>query len=130
MSIHEKLAKRFERESARAAGREASSTQLPWACEACDASTIAAELCPSCLNLTAQSLRRDEERAWRPIVSAPKDGTPILGYADGVQTTVYWWQPGGYWSLCECGSHADDSEWSPTHWMPLSAARPLMEERE
>lgn len=59
---------------------------------------------------------------WQPIETAPKDGTPILGFADGEITTVEWFQIGaiaGYFTLCVCGPWAVDGEWNPTHWMPL-----------
>ena len=53
---------------------------------------------------------------WQPIETAPKDGTPILGFADGKQAIVEWLE---YWKLCVWGSFADDGKWWPTHWMPL-----------
>ncbi len=61
---------------------------------------------------------------WKPIETAPKDGTPILGYADGEMTTVQWIVPemypdNGYWGLVICGSHPEDGEWNPTHWDDL-----------
>lgn len=63
--------------------------------------------------------RLQAERQWRPIETAPKD-RPILGYADGVQTTVAWFgADDGWWSLCEAGAFAENGEWTPTHWMPL-----------
>jgi len=72
-----------------------------------------------------------EERQWREIESAPKDGTPVIIAVTGRETIVgeaRWWEVG------------DDSDWfwvghgpgdyygaplsevnfgSPTHWMPL-----------
>ena len=56
---------------------------------------------------------------WKPINTAPKDGTPILGHANGVMTTVKWWNSFGCWELIECGTHANGGEWWPTDWMPL-----------
>jgi hypothetical protein len=55
---------------------------------------------------------------WEPIDSAPKDGSSILGYADSSFAVVEWYR-GGWWSLSEPGAYAEDSEWNPTHWMPL-----------
>ena len=63
---------------------------------------------------------------WKPIASAPKDGTEILVYApwladDGERniTTVFW--DGSDWYLCQLGGHAESSEpdGRPTHWMSL-----------
>ena len=59
---------------------------------------------------------------WRPIESAPRDGTAILGWADGSFAVVHWvdWGRGdGDWQLTETGSFADDGPWWPTHWQPL-----------
>lgn len=56
---------------------------------------------------------------WKPIESAPKDGTEILGYAGGDVAGVEWRTRWGYWSLLVCGAHAEDGEWWPTHWMPI-----------
>lgn len=54
---------------------------------------------------------------WMPISTAPKDGTRIIGFADGEYATVQF--SFGYWNLCVAGTLATDSEWWPTHWMPL-----------
>ena len=56
---------------------------------------------------------------WQLIETAPRDGTVILGYADGEMATVEWCDLGKYWSLMVEGSYAEDGEWTPTHWMPL-----------
>ena len=62
---------------------------------------------------------------WQPIDTAPRDGTPILGFdpVRGNITTVSWLQSNGaddgYWNLCVCGAFADDGEWNPMYWMPL-----------
>lgn len=62
------------------------------------------------------------EREWRPIETAPRDGTPILGFNGAAQTVVAWWAPGGgYWNLVACGAYAEDGEWTPTYWQPLPA---------
>jgi len=60
---------------------------------------------------------------WEDISTAPKDGTPILGFTDNFITVVKWlqWGNNGYWTLVETGSFASDGEWAPTHWMPLPA---------
>lgn len=56
---------------------------------------------------------------WQDISTAPKDGRQILVFAEGVYTTVSWFDLGGYWSLVVCGSFANDSEFFPVLWMPL-----------
>lgn len=80
----------------------------------------------------AAPLSRDgeAERGWRPIETAPKDGTRILLIKVGWDTyegrlghTNYvWWGVIGYWSE-EWGNWNDGVEPSgladPTHWMPL-----------
>lgn len=65
-----------------------------------------------------------DERGWRPIESAPKDGTVILlhgTYKDGSgQCSVALWSDGHGW--------VDDVDFdplwhqNPTHWMPLPEA--------
>ena len=68
---------------------------------------------------------------WRPIDSAPKDGTAIMVY--GTQNTLAWdskendprhavmrWNPNpgghGHWEAYYSGRDPVDE---PTHWMPL-----------
>jgi hypothetical protein len=67
--------------------------------------------------------------SWQPIETAPKgsgkpyeEGPAILGWDGHRMTTVGWFptrENSGYWSLVCAGSYAEDSEWEPTHWMPL-----------
>jgi hypothetical protein len=61
------------------------------------------------------------DKVWQPIESAPRDGTPFLGYDGSEMTVVQWtkWGEIGYWTLLVCGAYAEDGEWTPTHWMPL-----------
>jgi hypothetical protein len=65
---------------------------------------------------------------WQPIETAPKDGMPVLGYADGDMATVVWrmsatyGERAGTWALVTSGSFAEDDRWWPTHWMPLPEA--------
>lgn len=59
---------------------------------------------------------------WQPIETAPKDGTPILGYGvDGeLMAVVYWYRWGGGWRLMVSGDFAEDDEWFPDQWAPIS----------
>lgn len=77
--------------------------------------------------------------AWRPIATAPKDGTRILGFCPdfGIRETkrsLYTpgspgyadWQAGKgpldhSWYWCE-EYHRAAHSWQPTHWMPLPPA--------
>jgi hypothetical protein len=62
---------------------------------------------------------------WKPIETAPKDGTPILAlYADawGMRRySVRYWSTGNW----ESGKEGWSDEWrqlrkdQPTHWQPL-----------
>lgn len=61
---------------------------------------------------------------WKPITSAPKDGTSILAWtAEGI-CEVYWW---GGWNQNPCYSTYDGCGAAvlmcqPTHWMYLPEA--------
>jgi hypothetical protein len=76
---------------------------------------------PDLAGLIAEALAAERE-AWRPIETAPKDGTAVLLFrqldgSDGYWL-VGWWQEadaGWFW-----GSHKLLREaMAPTHWMPL-----------
>lgn len=62
----------------------------------------------------------DVAREWQPIETAPKDGTPILGwwgldrYFRGA--VVRWVDPSRGWELSWSGERLVDP---PTHWQPL-----------
>ena len=49
---------------------------------------------------------------WRPIETAPKDGTHILAFHNGSIWTV-WWSDTQMWH------DSNDYDYRPTHWMPL-----------
>lgn len=70
---------------------------------------------------------------WKPIESAPKDGTEILLYYPNEENAITsgWWYEEyegdeykyGYWKVASlpshgCGCCADNNS-EPTHWMEL-----------
>lgn len=73
-----------------------------------------------------------ETMQWRPIETAPKDGSPFLAchYRSGVHA-ITWHGKASHVPLygwCE-GDDAEDIDlWQPTHWMPLPPP-PNQEER-
>ena len=70
---------------------------------------------------------------WQPIETAPKDGTPILGWSieyGARETRSDTYTPGspGFaqgltdrWWYWEEPKHNWASRWNPTHWQPLPA---------
>jgi hypothetical protein len=61
-----------------------------------------------------------DRHAWRPIESAPKDGTAVLLFGDG-DTFVGQWSTYSTWNLVHAGGYAEDADApsSPTLWLPL-----------
>jgi hypothetical protein len=62
--------------------------------------------------------------AWRPIETAPRDGTEIFAWCPDVGIRVLIWF-GGTWALSGTedegrGASCFDG-YKPTHWLPLSA---------
>lgn len=57
---------------------------------------------------------------WKPISTAPRDGTDILITDKDDISVVYWNKY--YWAIVCCGGWDPDNEfYYPTHWMPLPA---------
>lgn len=60
-------------------------------------------------------------QAWRPIESAPTDGTKVLQFGprrDG----GHYYETGGYWVAGKCWPvQFMDEHKPPTHWLPLPA---------
>lgn len=59
---------------------------------------------------------------WKPIKTAPKDGTKIIGRdADGNFSVAHFCKNGinCYWELEVPGSWADSAYWEPVYWHPL-----------
>lgn len=61
--------------------------------------------------------RRHAGSPWRPIASAPKDGTPILGWWGTECMIVDWCVVVERWGSTHDGEDMFEPE--PTHWMPL-----------
>lgn len=70
--------------------------------------------------------------AWQPIETAPKDGTPVWGFDNGVMAVMAWaeemrwddhstFRPDG-WELVTVVWPDESSNANPTHWMPLPEA--------
>lgn len=51
---------------------------------------------------------------WKPIETAPKDGTRILAYTNGAYAVALW--SGNYWATVPIVSKM---EIVASHWMPL-----------
>lgn len=53
---------------------------------------------------------------WESMGTAPKDGTPILGW-DGRDIATCYWRTGlEYWSLCVAGAYAKHDDFEPKCW--------------
>jgi hypothetical protein len=61
--------------------------------------------------------RRHAGSPWRPIATAPKDGTAILGWWFNECMIVDWCVVVERWSSTHDGEDMFEPE--PTHWMPL-----------
>ena len=61
--------------------------------------------------------RRYAGSPWRPIDTAPKDGTPVLGWWGTECMIVDWCVVVERWGLTHDGEDMFEPE--PTHWMPL-----------
>ena len=61
---------------------------------------------------------------WKPIETAPKDGTRIRVKRDDMEETVEWFVPLYDWLIERDpdGVHHELLSWQPTHWMPLDLA--------
>jgi len=72
------------------------------------------------LAANAEIARLREANEWRPIESAPKDGTNVLGGYVGPDGNsvgeMFWWE--GWWRTWDGTLHAR-TIYYPTHWRPL-----------
>lgn len=56
---------------------------------------------------------------WRPIETAPKDGTRMLFRAADHEPAIGWWDYDDW--LWDCGIDLCPLPFAPTHWQPLPA---------
>jgi hypothetical protein len=65
--------------------------------------------------------RLEERVTWKPIESAPKDGTEVLAWvhtcAGGRVTTIEWLNGSGWVESYDLAGW--NPQYGPTHWMPL-----------
>lgn len=69
------------------------------------------------LNKMVADERRYAGSPWRPIATAPKDGTAILGWWFNECMIVDWCVVVERWGSTHDGEDMFEPE--PTHWMPL-----------
>lgn len=76
-------------------------------------------ICTRLVRAEAEVARLREAAAWRPIETAPKDGTLFLAWAEpgqhglpGMHSLCAWHEDAGF-CICELRQ--------PTHWKPLRA---------
>ena len=63
---------------------------------------------------------------WRPIATAPKDGTRFVGLTHlPLRRRITWWGKTSHVPLYGwCHGRAEDVDlWEPTHWLPYKGGR-------
>lgn len=59
---------------------------------------------------------------WRPIETAPKDGSTILVWNGQLVFDVWWWEEDGAWVDGATDAYDDYTQYTGlTHWQPLPA---------
>lgn len=71
-----------------------------------------------------QNASEQQAQGWRPIESAPKDGTRILLWVENWIVASWGWPvPGpadaGEWQIANGATWPHEGPYAPTHWMPL-----------
>lgn len=90
------------------------------ACRCCGGSGHKDDASTYIEELEAKLARLREAQGWRPIETAPRDGTRIMAYEPSADSKNHeiWWED-------DCGGPFQgwtddwDTEPEPTHWMPL-----------
>jgi len=73
----------------------------------------------------AAALLAADANRWKPIATAPKDRTILLGYDyEGHLFTA----SSGYWTETNGGGWVRQCLFQPTHWQPLPAPPPAAKE--
>lgn len=68
----------------------------------------------------ATALRSFVDGGWRPIETAPKDETEIVGHDQKTGTShVTWADRWGDWYDRDSHYYSEAPPFQPTHWMPL-----------
>jgi hypothetical protein len=99
-------------------------------CRACQARSFlhGVNLCSECLFIVSETLAAqavEKVAGWRPIESAPKDGTPVLVVEniDGRQVVGEAYcchdDESFYWAQESPHDYPEPDKIFPTHWMPL-----------
>ena len=77
------------------------------------------------MNITKGQIGMIEEKTevpnWRPIETAPKDGTPVLLGFPGYLHAMHGHYEDGIWGQLDSDFGFEHLPTQPTHWMPLPA---------
>ncbi|OOO22745.1 DUF551 domain-containing protein [Agrobacterium pusense] len=92
-----------------------------------DAGDEAVAECPNCDGTGKVSAQVQEVARWRPIETAPRDGTRVIGADQLYVIGDIYWQPDGNetetgepgWINGVRDRYEKDYVFNPTHWMPL-----------
>jgi hypothetical protein len=82
-----------------------------------------------CFNSANTDTKGEVSMEWQPIETAPKDETRVLTVISGFEVCIGWWFiDAGKWMTMDAEDYDDDGSWEysventeyyPTHWMPL-----------
>lgn len=72
--------------------------------------------------LIASARIKEANSGWRPIETAPRDGSDVLTWWDGKRRIAWSYDRKGPWLTAGDAWNMDCAEYTqPTHWMPLPA---------